>query len=386
MNSQSTTKQTLRGSIVFQEQDLVADIEQDRYITARLIEKGYLIRPFAQGLEARFTRSLAQFRSRRLIEISTVFALLILANSILVLLNGATANSLAVFAPSLVVAALGLGLAQTISKLSLTNSFYMLLAITLGASVMYPQPEVSLKSQWLAMQAIAMFVLCIRAQLSLLAVLGCVGVIVCLGSIDAPLTSVIHLVMTACAALCCWIGQEDEARRAFLGECIQSAGQTQRSVLTDNKHARQLVALDRVTGLANQSSFSRFLGHEWQRAFRARQSVSLILISFAQTVSELQRADQLSQVTTELQRYSRRPGDLVGRLSDQDFAVLLSNTDIGNSRKLAESLLGNLHKLQVENQPLQVYMGVASTLPMPSMTHEDLHAKAKEALVAARQQ
>jgi len=210
------------------------------------------------------------------------------------------------------------------------------------------------------------------------------GVLCLIYQLDLNTTAMLFMGFAASLAL--WLWREDMQRRQFLQFCAPVQLNKIAQAPKETERARQLVVLDKYTGLANNTSFMRFFTNEWRRAFRARQSVSLILIALEASVQKLTEHGQLEKVLTELQRYSRRPGDLVGKIDDYTFGVLLSNTDIANSRKLAESLLGHLHGLDLgQDGQLKVFMGVASTLPMPSMTHEDLYNKAFEALMAARE-
>ena len=403
MNNADLRAKAGRGSIVIENHDLFTNIEQDRFVSKVLNEKRFIYARFPLPLEQAYVAESESKRSQALAETLVLNALLVIVFGAFSLVLGASLKQMQWLLPSFAVLGVGLMLHKSQAINLFTQVYLVLLAACMGCSTYFLAMDMAnntwalgaasfkqsqsfeLATLGFAVYSLSILAMAVRAPMEM-PTLGFVMVAAGLSWFSADMMTLNFLfalmAITACAF---WVWSEDGHRRDYLQRFAGSSAKAANGP-KETERARQLVVLDTQTGLANNTSFMRFFSNEWQRAFRARQSVSLIMIHLGVSVEKLTEHGQLDKVLTELQRYSRRPGDLVGKVSANRFAVLLSNTDIANSRRLAESLLEHLHGLDLgKDGILKVYMGVASTLPMPNMTHEDLLHKAQDALDAAQE-
>lgn len=388
MNNMHAKQSSGKGSIVIENHDLIADIEQDRFIAHALGKRHFIFGRFPTSLENLYRDKNYNKRLKRMVEVMIFALITIVGCSIYQLMQGEQLQSLQSLAPTLVVIGVGIALHKSKALSMIHQVFIVLVTALLGFGIQsFIVQMLEQAHPWMLAFAVIMLVFASRASLEFptLLFMALASSVVWFQP-ESMITSAFYFSLFTGSALILWVWREDADRRQFLQLCASpNAGARGTAPVKETERARQLVVLDKETGLANSSSFMRFFTNEWQRAFRARQSLSLVLIALDVNIDKLVEHGHLNLVLTELQRYSRRPGDLVGKMDDCSFAVLLSNTDIGNSRRLAESLLEHLHGLDLgKDGSLKVFMGVASTLPMPSMTHEDLYAKAKDALEAAQ--
>jgi len=379
-------KSKSQGGLVLHNDDLIANIEQDRFVNSALNGKSMLIGQFPQHLEQLFQKNQANVLTRNIVQMAALCGVFLALMCAVFIQHNVSILAFQVIAPSFALLSLAV-LFNNSQVMRLHGQVYIVGFVSI---VSFSCAYLALSTPALPARELQMIVALISCAVVARCPLHFVPLTALLVAITLSWFNVpdatFSILATLSAVTALWAWRESQDRENFLRLCLpQNMTPTHSKKVNDTQQARQLVVLDKHTGLANSTSFMRFFSNEWQRAFRARQSVSIILIDISCTVETLTQHGQLDHLLTELQRYSRRPGDLVGRISEQSFAVLLSNTDIVNSRRLAESLLEHLHGLKLGSDgELKVYMGVASTLPMPSMTHQDLYDKAFEALESAQ--
>ena len=107
---------------------------------------------------------------------------------------------------------------------------------------------------------------------------------------------------------------------------------SERKLAEDN--IRHVSNIDSLTGLFNRRRFDSFLDEQWRRARRNRQPVSLILIDidFFKSINDrhghIAGDGYLKNVAAILQKFGRRPDDLVARYGGEEFGVILGNTTL----------------------------------------------------------
>jgi diguanylate cyclase (GGDEF)-like protein len=179
-------------------------------------------------------------------------------------------------------------------------------------------------------------------------------------------------------------------------------------VLSDERNARLLERLrvanegleaqamtDELTGLANRRAFDAALAAEAQRAIRARQTLSLLIIDvdrFKLLNDSIghQAGDRcLAAIATALVDTVRDATDTVARYGGEEFAVILPFTDALSARIVAEKLRTAIEDLQWEHvtgktMPLTVSIGGATVHPERGFESMSLIAAADAALYAAK--
>jgi len=182
--------------------------------------------------------------------------------------------------------------------------------------------------------------------------------------------------------------QRDQAFR-FLRE-------SQKNLADANIELQKLAALDGLTGIANRRRFDETMRTEWQRGQRDKQPLSLLLCdidffklyndSFGHLTGDL----CLKKAAAVMTEHLKRPADLAARYGGEEFAIVLPETPLAGALQVAEACRRHLENLQIDNPqaaPLPVVtmsIGVASVVPSPSSTIEQLIDEADRALYAAK--
>lgn len=170
-----------------------------------------------------------------------------------------------------------------------------------------------------------------------------------------------------------------------------------KAVLHENN--AQLVLLngqDALTGVANRRRFDQALAQESTRLAKVGMPLALLMIDvdYFKTYNDRYghpAGDEcLRKVARLLQRYARRPGDLVARYGGEEFAILLANTDGAGARVIAEEVRAGLQALALphEDNPagvVTVSVGLhAATAGDAQLAAKALVQRADEALYAAK--
>jgi diguanylate cyclase (GGDEF)-like protein len=135
---------------------------------------------------------------------------------------------------------------------------------------------------------------------------------------------------------------------------------------------RRAASTDGLTGVANRRSFDETLEHEWQRARRCGDPISLLLIdvdhfkAYNDRYGHPKGDTSLRQTAKALVSSVRRTGDLVARCGGEEFAVLLPQTPRDGALHVANRILGLVKALDIVHagsltaNHLSVSIGVAS--------------------------
>jgi two-component system, chemotaxis family, response regulator WspR len=181
--------------------------------------------------------------------------------------------------------------------------------------------------------------------------------------------------------------QRDQAFR-FLRE-------SQKQLADANIELQKLAALDGLTGIANRRRFDDTMHVEWQRGQRERQSLSLLIcdIDFFKQYNDAyghQRGDLcLKKAAAILTEHLKRPADLAARYGGEEFAIVLPDTPLAGAITVAQECVRHLENLRIAHggSPhgvVTMSVGVASVVPTPESTVEELIARADRALYAAK--
>jgi uncharacterized protein (TIGR02266 family) len=152
---------------------------------------------------------------------------------------------------------------------------------------------------------------------------------------------------------------------------------------------------DRLTGLDDRASFLARLGAELTGSATAARPMTLIIadIDHLRRINDrLGRAagDEVLRKLAGLLRAVVGENDLLARLGDDDFAILLRGAGRGESRQLAARLRSNMEQVRFlcgrsGSEPLRVTLSLGSaSYPADAETDADLLERAREALDEAR--
>jgi len=166
---------------------------------------------------------------------------------------------------------------------------------------------------------------------------------------------------------------------------------TQRKLAEER--AEHMALHDSITELANRRYFNEFLSLEMRRSIRDRSAISLVLVDvdyfkdYNDELGHLAGDQCLAAVAKVLPAFARRPGDLAARLGGDEFGVILGNTEIAESRTIADAIrqaVGDLRLVFGGSRQVTVSVGVAAVIPDERRTAEFLFQEADKALYAAK--
>ncbi len=159
----------------------------------------------------------------------------------------------------------------------------------------------------------------------------------------------------------------------------------------------KLSRTDPLTGIANRRALDEHVGIEWDRAVRARQPISLVLVDvdhFKDLNDGLGHAAAdraLTLVATQLVRVARRSVDLAVRYGGDEFILVLPDTGPEGALKIASQVQEAIGRLNLPNpgssidSKMTVSQGVATLLPMKKGSWNELLLAADRALYSAKQ-
>jgi two-component system, sensor histidine kinase LadS len=152
---------------------------------------------------------------------------------------------------------------------------------------------------------------------------------------------------------------------------------------------------DSLTQLFNRRAFDEMLEAEWSRAQRSRNPLALVLgdIDHFKSVNDkyghLNGDDCLRQISLRLQSKINRPGDKLFRFGEEEFALLLPETDLEGALLVAERMRKAVaepkFKLQECEQEITMSFGVAAAVPTANLSFQDLIFGADQALYRAKE-
>ncbi len=163
-----------------------------------------------------------------------------------------------------------------------------------------------------------------------------------------------------------------------------------------NQELEELAMTDGLTRIANHRFFDQKLKTEWHRLRREVAPFSLILCDidyfkrYNDTYGHLAGDSCLQRVAKALRDSVKRPSDLVARYGGEEFAIILPNTDLEGATHIAEIICTQIRSLKIPHRDslikpyVTLSVGVASTIPMPSLTPETLIMTADYALYQAK--
>ncbi len=164
-----------------------------------------------------------------------------------------------------------------------------------------------------------------------------------------------------------------------------------------NAELKRMAILDGLTQLANRRYFDEYLDQQWKIMEEKQLPLALILcdIDFFKFYNDTyghQDGDScLIQVAKALTDEVKRLGDLVARYGGEEMAIILPDTNGEGAFFLAQKIRERINSLQVEhsaspiNQYLTLSLGVASVIPSPVDSPQNLIKFADSALYLAKQ-
>ncbi len=148
---------------------------------------------------------------------------------------------------------------------------------------------------------------------------------------------------------------------------------------------RSLSVYDSLTGVYNRQAFLEFGVKELKRANRYNRQLSLLImrLDFFQTLdSSREFSDEILKDIIDVCANSIRESDIIGRLNDIEFGIILPETPIENASFLAEQLKLKIQERNLSNKNdffVNAVFGVAEKTKK-DLTIDSLISKAFETL------
>lgn len=163
-----------------------------------------------------------------------------------------------------------------------------------------------------------------------------------------------------------------------------------------NAELGKLAATDGLTGIANRRAFDQRLHEEWARARRAGGSVAIIVadLDFFKQYNDHfghPAGDACLKAIAGLLIYGRRAADFAARIGGEEFALLLSDTDLEGALAVAETTRRGIEELHMHH-PMSPFgimtasLGVAAAAADGTGTAVDLMKAGDRALYKAKRQ
>lgn len=161
---------------------------------------------------------------------------------------------------------------------------------------------------------------------------------------------------------------------------------------TELRH-KTAALVDPLTGVANRRSFLQDSGALAKRHLAHPKPVAVMLVDLDHFKSINDRfghaaGDRVLEVFAETARMHVRPGDLLGRLGGEEFAIVLYDIAADNSLALAEQLRGAFEQAtkDVEGLPINATLSVGLVYSeSPVLDVSSLLAQADQALYFAKE-
>lgn len=159
---------------------------------------------------------------------------------------------------------------------------------------------------------------------------------------------------------------------------------------------RRMADVDGLTSLTNRRGLDAFMRTEFKRAQRIHQPVSLLLIDvdffkkYNDLKGHLAGDDALRTLAGTLNKFGRRPTDLVARYGGEEFAIVLGNTDLKGALAMARQVQRAIAHLQLpfahgKDGRVSVSIGVGSAYPRKMSSPDKLILLADGALYSAKE-
>lgn len=163
-----------------------------------------------------------------------------------------------------------------------------------------------------------------------------------------------------------------------------------------NQQLERLADTDQLTGLGNRRSMDRGLAREWNRHYRTYKPLSLLFmdVDFFKQYNDTyghEDGDQcLIRIGKILVRHPMRSSDMAARFGGEEFALILPETEEEDATRIAEAIMAELEKAQIQHSSSTVSkyvtmsIGVATVTPDRPGTGNPLLLSADRALYQAK--
>jgi diguanylate cyclase (GGDEF)-like protein len=192
------------------------------------------------------------------------------------------------------------------------------------------------------------------------------------------------------------LGAVDYITKPFKNTIVMARVKTHIQIVRQFRMIERLGLVDPLTDIPNRRCFDDRIGIEWRRAIREGKPISFLMMDldnfkqYNDSWGHPQGDVLLKSVCRAFTAAARRPGDMAARLGGEEFGVLLPDTDLSASLKVAEEIRSRIENLRVPTVDgktetgITISIGAASLIPARDMSIADFISTADRCLYAAK--
>jgi len=191
------------------------------------------------------------------------------------------------------------------------------------------------------------------------------------------------------------LGAVDYITKPFNKSIVEARIKTHLKMSDYIRTIEKLCMMDALTGLPNRRGYVNRMDIEWARAYRLKKPLGLILIDmdyfkdFNDKYGHLQGDILLQLIAEVLCKTINRSTDFTSRWGGEEFVILLPDTDIEGTMKIAEQIRLNVMNTVVTcaegvNTSVTASLGVVSVIPGEDNSADSLFAEADKLLYFAK--
>lgn len=162
-----------------------------------------------------------------------------------------------------------------------------------------------------------------------------------------------------------------------------------------NRALEKAAFTDGLTGLYNRRAFDEKIAHEFARARRSGEPLSLLMVDidhfklFNDHYGHQVGDECLRQIAARLKAVAKRCTDIAARYGGEEMALILPNTNLAGAIELAEQYQKAVRSLRIPHAEsnkriVTVSIGVSCCIPQSHQRAENLIAEADRALYCAK--
>jgi len=192
------------------------------------------------------------------------------------------------------------------------------------------------------------------------------------------------------------LGAADYISKPFDPVIVLLRIQNQLKTLNQFRFTEKKTMIDQLTALPNRRSFDERLDMEWVRAIRDNTPLSLLVIDidnfklYNDTHGRTQGDAALIAVAGAISKSISRPGDFVARWVEEEFSVLLPDTDSRGALHIAERIRNDVGNTVIPcaddaETKLTVSIGAKTKAQTPGSSRKTFIQEAEKALNKAKE-
>ena len=150
-----------------------------------------------------------------------------------------------------------------------------------------------------------------------------------------------------------FLGAVDHIAKPFVSSIVMSKIKNQIQTIRHMRTIKFAGGIDPLTELPDRAAFERQLDVEWKRGVVEQTDLSLVVmdIDMFRNFNELYgypQGNTALQLTAEtIGRTLKRKSDFIARLGNDEFGIILPNTDYEGAMLVAESIRQNIESMEI---------------------------------------